>query len=1009
MRKALTSGVWTWVTLALALVCIVASTKVVELIAHGEASVAGNLRGIEALTQVERSLWDLDRLAHASAERTEASGWRAAAGNYRERVQAFRTVAVGNSSLGSPQLHALLARYDGLTTRDTSDLAEVRDVAGQAVRAVHQTIEQLWLLQSRLSAELTTSWRQIQALVVLAGLLAAFPAILLRFYHRDLMERIEADAALRDSEERFRRLVDISPEAILVHREGKLIFINSSGLTLLGAGSPQAVIGASILSFVHRDDHATVWETWEKLRLSGQGTPQVEQRMIRLDQSVVEVEVAATPFAYHDQQPAVLLVVRDITERKRSTAHLRGAETRFQDLIEHLPDGVFRIHADGRILEANPALAALLGFTDASELRAVNLYAAFADPGEQQRFQQNLKADGHVTPCEARLSRRGGVTVTALFHCRHVRGAAGESTWEGTVADITELKETEEKLNRYAGQLETARQRLDEQTGLMQTQALALAQARDAALESSRLKSEFLANVSHEIRTPMNGVLGMLTVLDDTRLTAEQREYTESARRSAEFLMGLIHDILDFSNIEAGRLTIAPGDFSLRTAVTDILELLAERADAKGLEMACLIDPATPDFIRADALRLRQVLTNLLGNAIKFTEQGEITIRVRPDEHPGVLRFEVHDTGPGVGEAERKRLFQPFTQVDGSSTRRHGGSGLGLVIARQLVEAMQGEIGLSSAPGRGSTFWFTLPVAAPAGAASEESLRRVGMERALLGKRALLAVMAPARRAIRRRQVANWGVTTVEARNGLELMALLHAAAAQHEPFDVVLLEAELSDTNAFRLAEEITHDPAIEGTRLVLLSPFGRRSLAELSSSMRRGFAALLPSPLRPQDLLNALAEAVGFVPGEVPMDASPLVPIVPSARVLVAEDNAINQKVAMRLLQKLGYDVDLAANGRAAIDALSARPYALVLMDCQMPEMDGFAATREIRRREGSDHHVPIIAMTAHAMQGDRERCLAAGMDDYLTKPVAIAQLQQAVAKWAGQQTPLPASAGD
>ena len=1008
MRKALTSGVWTWVTLALALVCIVASTKVIELVARGEASVAANIRWIEVLTQVERALWDLDHLAHTGAERTEASGWRSAAGDYAERVKSFRTMAVANGG-GDVRLHALLVKFDGLIANDASSSADTRETASLAIRSVHESIEQLWRQQSHLSRELTNSWRLIQVLVVLAGLLAAFPAILLRFYHRDLMERTQAEAALRESEERFRRLVDVSPEAILVHREGKLVFINSAGLTLLGAGSPQALVGESILTFVHPGDHATVWDTWEKVRLAGQGSAQVEQRMVRLDKSIVDVEVVATPFAYHGQQAAVQLIVRDITERKRSLARQRGAERRFQDLIAHLPDGVFRIDEHGRILDANLALASMLGFSTIDEVRAVNFQTLFADPEGVALFLHSLTREAKLSECEVRLRRKDGAVLVAVFHGRHVEDAGGGSSWEGTLADISGLKDLEDKLRRYAEQVEAARARLDEQKLLMQTQSVALAQARDAAVESSRLKSEFLANVSHELRTPMNGVLGMLTVLDDTRLTAEQREYADSARRSAEFLLGLINDILDFSSIEAGRLKITPADFSLRTAASDVLELLAERAELKGLELACLVDPATPDFVRADSLRLRQVLSNLVGNAIKFTEQGEITLRVKPAETAGLVRFEVQDTGTGIGDDERKRLFQPFTQVDGSSTRRHGGSGLGLVIARQLVEAMKGEIGLESALGRGSTFWFTLPVAMPATAPSEESLRRVGMERALAGKRALLAVMAPAKRAARRRQVANWGVTTVEARHGLELMALLRAAAAQHEPFDVVLLEAELPDTNAFRLAEEITHDEAVEGTRLVLLSPFGRRSLAELSSSMRRGFSSLLPSPVRHQDLLNALAEAVGYVPGQLDAADVPLVPIVPSARILVAEDNAINQKVALRLLQRLGYEVDLAGNGREAIQALSAQPYALVLMDCQMPELDGFEATREIRRREGSDRHVPIIAMTAHAMQGDRERCLAAGMDDYLTKPVAVAQLQQAVAKWAGQQTPMPAGVAE
>ncbi|MGC3956519.1 MAG: response regulator [Verrucomicrobiota bacterium] len=982
MRKLLTSGVWTWVTLALALVCILASGKVIELVGQGEAGVAQNIRWIQALIQVEQSVSDVQRSGDVS--------------QFRERLKVLRNATAQGpvSPEVDKRLKPLLRHLDSLES--APDRAQA---AASSLEASHELIQMLWFQQNRLSAELAANWRYINVLVLLAGVLSIFPAILVRYYHRGWVNSTRSESVLRESEERFRRLVEASPEAILVHRDGRLIYINNAGLTLLGAGSPQAVLGQPTLHFVHPDDHAAVWDNWEKIRLSGAGDTLAEQRMIRLDQSVVDVEVIATPFMYQDE-PAVQLIVRDITAQRVQARQQGAAQASFHDLVDQMPCGVYRMTTAGQILEANAALPVMLGFASELDLKTSVFDTLYLDPSERARQVAIAVHSGDVHSFESTLIRRDGAVITVVDTVR----SAGPGLLEGALTDITEIKATEEKLRQTAEQMDRARRQIDEQASQMRSQSATVNQARDAALEASRLKSEFLANVSHEIRTPMNGVLGMLSVLQDTRLTAEQREYVESARRSAEFLLGLINDILDFSRIEAGRLAIEPVDFPLRTAADDVLDLLADRAELKGLEVVCLIEPTVPDYVRADSLRLRQVLANLLGNAIKFTEQGEIALRVSLASH-GVLRFEVQDSGGGIREDVRAKLFQPFSQADGSMTRRFGGAGLGLAISRQLVEAMRGEIDVQSEPGRGSTFWFTLPISTPLSPAPEQSLRRMGMERALRDRRVLLAVMHPARRLARRRQIANWGVQAVEARSGVEMMALLKAAAAQHEPFDVVLLEAELTDTNAFRLAEEITQDTVLGGTKLVLLSPFGRRSLAELSSSMRRGFSGLLPHPVRHPELLHTLAEAVGYAPGDLAAEAAAaLPPPAPGARILVAEDNAINQKVAMRLLQKLGYEVDLANNGRLALDQLAERPYSLVLMDCQMPELDGFEATREIRRREGLDRHTPIIAMTAHAMQGDRERCLAAGMDDYLSKPVAVDQLQKAVAKWVDQQTAIP-----
>jgi len=984
--------------LALALVCILSSSNVFQLVRHGDQEAGESLRAIEALTRLERT---------ASAyEDSLRDGNPAAAivANLRDQMAAFRGMAQ-RASQPMPAGHAnLLAKLGALEKAMGSASEDLPRAAQAAAQGARDVLQWQWYRQGQIRDEMDASWRRIQMLVILSALLAAFPALLLRLYHRDLTDGRKAETALRESEDRLRRLVDVSPEAILVHREGKITFINEAGLTLLGAVSPQGVLGESILSFVHPDDQASVWQNWDNLRLTGESGKHADQRMVRLDKSVVNVEVIATPFADREQ-PAVQLIVRDVTSRRRAQAAEDESGRRLHDLVQNLTEGVFRLDAQGRVLEANAALAALLGYPEVSGLRG---QPVLADAAEVERWRAEWPKRADVRQEPVGVLRRDGTVLEAWMNARRV--ASGESfVVEGTLTGEGGLRERERQLAAQAAELEALQQQLEERAGQMRAQSRELAAARDAALETSRLKSQFLASVSHEIRTPMNGLSGMLALLGSTQLSAEQGEYVSSARRSAEFLMALLNDILDFSKVGAGQLKIAPVDFSVRATVNDTLEILADRAAAKNLELASLIHPGVEDFVRADSLRVRQVLTNLLSNAVKYTSHGEVTVSVAAA--PGsvnTLRWEVRDTGAGISESERRSLFEPFVQGGGAAVRHAGGTGLGLAIAKQLVEAMQGQIGVESVPGQGSCFWFTLPVEAAQTAPDEAGRRLMSEERWLAGRRVLLAVMNPARRRTLRAQLARWAMVTVEAQSGQELTALLRAAVAQEEPFHVVLLESELPDANAFRLAEEVAADAALEGTRLVLLSPFGRRSLAELSANLRRGFAALLPHPARPRELQAALAEACGWQ-----LDARPeavtgpdeLAPVAAGARVLLAEDNAINQRVAGKLLRKLGFEVDLATTGREALSALAERPYSLVLMDCQMPDLDGFETTREIRRREGADRHVPVIAMTAYAMDGDRERCLAAGMDDYLSKPVAIGELRQAVERWANQRAPRPA----
>ncbi|HYD47985.1 MAG TPA: response regulator, partial [Terriglobales bacterium] len=659
-------------------------------------------------------------------------------------------------------------------------------------------------------------------------------------------------------------------------------------------------------------------------------------------------------------QRASLELANERTERTviERTAELQASEERFRSLSAASPIGIFETDRDGRLAYVNSRWCEIAGISAEQALGSGWVSAVHHDDLEMVLQEHaDLIRSGAQRAIEFRMHNPNRETRWVSARSNPVAADAGEITGHvGTVEDITARKKFE----------------------------LELAEARDRALDAARLKSEFLANMSHEIRTPMNAIIGMTDMALDTELQAEQRDYLETVRSSAMALLTLINDILDVSKIESGRLTLDTTPFELRNGLNDVLRTLAVRAHQKGLELACDVAADVPDGVVGDPGRLRQIVLNLVGNAIKFTENGEVVVRVRVESHEPhqvVLHFAVADTGIGIASHQQSLIFAPFVQADGSMSRPYSGTGLGLTIASQLVELMGGRIWLDSGLGKGSTFHFTATFgigpsdrAMPAPSAATQRLRALVVDDSATSREIFLEMLR------------GWSIAAHAVSDGESALSALRAGAASGSPYGLLLLDARMPGIDGPTLARLIREDSQLHKIPIILLTTSG----AQNERGAQMSDVVCMTKPIARSHLLEAIESITSHRELVSHQVCPPIGATRTRLRVLVAEDNAVNRKVVVRMLEKRGHMVVAVQDGQAAVAAIEVGRFDLVLMDVQMPKMTGIEATIAIRRREDTDGtHIPIVALTAHAMQGDRERCLAAGMDAYVAKPVEAAEL--------------------
>jgi PAS domain S-box-containing protein len=823
----------------------------------------------------------------------------------------------------------------------------------------------------------------VHLVVWLVLALALIPAVLL--IRQWVRWTKNADQARRDTE--IDALFESAPVAYLeINVDGIIVRANSKECTLRQRPA-QELLGRHGWDLVPEPERPKLrLETLRKLK--GQIPLEAERRLyVRPNGEEVTLEVHETLlYTAQGYVRGLLVASHDITGQQKDQEQVFRTTSELNALFQALPDMLVRLDSQGVVLEVRAGQPSE-AFAPPESLSG-KAFAQTLPPEEGAKVEQaiaRVRRTHSLVVTEFSVPQEGGVEVYEARVCPNYR-----EEQIVIIRRITERRQSEERLEGYAQELEQKNEEL----------AGALANAREA----TEMKSRFLANMSHEIRTPMNGILGMTDFLLGTPLTAEQKEFAVAVKNSADALLTLINDILDISKIEAGKMRIERLSFDLAATVEEIAATCALRARSKGLDFTWAATQDVPAYVVGDPGRLRQVLNNLIGNAIKFTERGKVSVfmeLIAENERTSTLRFLVQDTGIGIRQEHKERLFQSFSQGDSSTTRKYGGTGLGLAISKQLVEMMGGEVGFNSDRGRGSTFHFTVVFEkAPAVLPVEEDVPAETLAAQQLEGLPVLLV-APKSSALGplRQYLENWKCRLEHLDDPAELSNTLHRAVRRGDAFKVTIIDVDVHGLNAAAVAATLRLDLKLRETALLALSSTPVRG--DRSPLREAGYAAHLQKPVRVTQLheaLSALVKPAVEAPVEQPAvkkaEAAPEAAKAPGQPVLLlAEDNLINQRIALRLLQKLGLNADVANNGREAVEACERKQYDVILMDCMMPEMDGFEATAEIRRREGNRRHTMICALTANAMVGDREKCLESGMDDYVSKPVALGDLKAAL----------------
>lgn len=807
------------------------------------------------------------------------------------------------------------------------------------------------------------------------------------FTFKDITKQKKLEGDLEQSEITYQELFKNSALGIFIYKpvqDGKdfvLVDINPAGEKLCTRPRNE-LLGKTLIQIVNGRKELNEFlenlkEVWESQRPK-------PFNMVWQDQD--DSQWYLENFVYPLPSGEVVQMVKDVTEQKKMEEALLYEKNLLQNLMDNIPDHIYFKDNESRFIRINKAQAKLLGLNSPEE--AVGKtdfdffspeFARIAYEDEQRIFRTG---QAQISKVEKTV-RPDGYTEWVTATKVPVRDAQGNIVGlVGISRDITELKHAEEKLEKYAQELQIAKQ---------------------AAEEAAKAKSEFLANMSHEIRTPMNGIIGMTELMLDTQLSPAQREYMESIKISAETLLALINDILDFSKIEAGKVELESVGFNLSDSLGDVMRIMALRADEKGLELVYHFPPDVPEWIVGDPNRLRQIVINLVNNAIKFTEEGEVVVEVRKekeDDDSVTLHFIVEDTGIGIPAEKQKTIFEKFTQADSSTSRKYGGTGLGLAISSKLVQMMGGQIWVESPRpnqsnkkgGPGSVFHFTAVFGKKWEAKPEMPRKSVELQNLPV----LVVDDNETNRRILEELLVNWGMKPTTVESGPAALAELVRSSTMGEPYQLVLIDAHMPGMDGFMTTEQIRKNTRIVPPTIMMLSSLDRDE--SLSRCKALGIEAYLVKPIKPSELLDVIVKTFGYKEGtEMPKleNKSQISEKGEQVlRILLAEDNPINQKVAKALLEKRGWEVACVENGQEVLEAIEKEAYDLILMDVQMPEVDGYEATRKIREKETqTGKHIPILAMTAHALKGDREKCLEAGMDGYVAKPVRAEELYQAI----------------